>query len=476
MNLSMSFLKSSILCIIAGWSTFAFGDNQTATLSPIFPEDSLPFRVQIEQADFSLPNGLHSGASAVYEGKWLFIAGRTNGMHDFSNTINNFPPQTQNRAVYVVNLKKKTVQFRSLTSIHSGLTQEQLDTLSVTSPQSYQSGRTLYMTGGYGVNSATGQFSTKDVLTAIDIPGLIAWVAHSPYHKTAAKHIRQISNPVFQVTGGYMKQFNKHPTLLVFGQNFQGYYLASSNGQYTNQVRRFRIVDDGTNLGVEVKKPMPSDLNPNFRRRDLNVVPIISNKDGKPRGSLAAFSGVFTPTDGIWTVPVKISSYGRPSMANPEKPQTFKQGMNNYVCPTLGMFSQESSDMYTLFFGGISFGFFSDGQFQTDPEIPFINQITTVQINKKGQYQQYLMANQYPTILSTQSNPGNQLLFGAGATFIPATGISTYRNGVLKLDKLKKQKVVGYIVGGIQSTVPNTSTPSDSAASPYIFKVIVTPK
>ena len=101
-------------------------------------------------------------------------------------------------------------------------------------------------------------------------------------------------------------------------------------------------------------------------------------------------------------------------------------------------------------------------------------------------YSQCLMNGGYPVILSTASNPGNPLLFGAGATFIPAAGLPAYTNGVLKLDALQpaatasghhltKSVLVGYIVGGIQSTLPNTNQESDSAASPYIFSVTLTP-
>ena len=34
--------------------------------------------------------------------------------------------------------------------------------------------------------------------------------------------------------------------------------------------------------------------------------------------------------------------------------------------------------------------------------------------------------------------------------------------------------MIGYIVGGIMSTLPNTNVRSDTAASPYIFKVTLT--
>jgi hypothetical protein len=51
-----------------------------------------------------------------------------------------------------------------------------------------------------------------------------------------------------------------------------------------------------------------------------------------------------------------------------------------------------------------------------------------------------------------------------------------YSNGVLNLAKIKHPTIIGYIMGGIQSTLPNTDFQSDSAASPYVFKVVLTPR
>lgn len=468
------FFKHFSLIAISYFS-YTYGDNQTPTISPILPDFDLPFRVQIELADFILPNGLQSYALGTYNGKWLLIAGRTNGLHGFDNSGTNFPPQQQNRTIYVVDPIRKTVAFRSLTDPSSGLTPSQIDTLSVTSPQFYQKGKTLYIAGGYGIDQLTGQFSTKATLSAIDMPGLIHWVVHPHPGETAAPLIRQISHPIFQVTGGYMTQIGL-TTLLVFGQNFQGLYTAESNGVYTEQVRRFYLLDDGQRLGVFVKPPKPLLPDPNYRRRDLNVVPVIHSKKGHLSAGLVAYAGVFTPSGGVWTVPVEISAKGTPSMADPLLPTTFKQGMNQYICPTIGLFSRKTGDMYTVFCGGISYGFFTPAGFQTDSEIPFINQVTTVKLDKHGQYQQYLMEGEYPLILSPQVHVGNPLLFGAAAQFVWANNhLPIYRNGVLKLDQIDEPTLIGYIVGGIQSTLPNTNTRLDSAASPYIFRVTLLP-
>lgn len=473
----------SILCPLLALqmllSPFADADtaNQTAVTTPILPGDELPFTIEIEEANFSLPVGIHSGVVGRAHGKWLFLAGRTNGLHGFNNDPNNFPPSQQNTYVQVVDPATGITSIRSLTDPGSGLTQHQIDLLSVTSPQAYQLGDYLYMTGGYGVDTATGEFSTKDVLTAIDVAGLMRWVENPLSPETAVQHIRQITHPLFQITGGYMDRVGDHPTLLIFGQNFQGFYFDSSNGIYSKQVRRFDIIDNGTDLSIQPRTVRPHKPNQNYRRRDLNVVPIVRSKGGKDKLSFVALSGVFTTMGGIWTVPVGISAKGKTSMSNPSFPDTFKQGMNNYVCATLGLFNKEEEAMYTVLFGGISYGYFANGIFQTDSEIPFINQVTTIKLDKHGDYSQYLMDAEYPVILSTMSNPGNPLLFGAGASFMRNPELPAFENGVLDFDLLGSGPVVvGYIVGGIQSTLPNTNSSSDSAASPYIFKVTLTPK
>ena len=449
--------------------------NQTPTTTVILPNSLLPFTVSVEEADFSLPSGLHSFAYAVYNGKWLFICGRTNGIHTF-DPDNNFPALDQNTVIYLVDPVTKTTISRSLAAPTAGLTQAQIDTLSVTSPQFYTSGSTLYITGGYGIDTITGAFTTKDTLTAINLPGLMHWMIEPVFGETAADYIRQIHHSIFQVAGGYMNQFPGHATLLVMGQNFAGFYTDGSNGIYSEKIRRFNIIDDGVNLSVNVRSSIPKLHETSLRRRDLNVVPILFHKSGRYRTELIAFSGVFTPLGGIWTVPVVIAADGKTKVKDPAfHHNAFKQGMNNYICPTAGLYSKATHNMYSLFFGGLSYGYFVGRNFITDAEIPFINQITTIQYDKHGHFSQYLMEAEYPVILSTGSNPGNPLLFGANAVFIPSAEVLKYGKEVLNYDSLVGPTVIGHIVGGIQSTLPNTNVASDSTASAHIFIVTLTP-
>ncbi len=187
------------LLLIAFLIANVYATNQTPDITSILSSVSpIPFKVSIVRADFSLPIGLQAAASGYHGSEYLFIAGRTNGLHGFGNDHNNFSPNKQNTIVFVVNPCKKRVKTRSLHDPASGLTQKQIDSLSVTATQFYQKGNTLYIAGGYGVDTATGEFSTKDTLTAIDIPGLIDWVKHPYKCAQACQYIRQISNPLFQ--------------------------------------------------------------------------------------------------------------------------------------------------------------------------------------------------------------------------------------------------------------------------------------
>ncbi|MCB1148858.1 MAG: hypothetical protein KDK48_01725 [Chlamydiia bacterium] len=414
----------------------------------------------MEAAPFTLPNGIQAYVSAVSQGKWVLLAGRSNGLHGFSNVGNNFPPALQNRTVIVVDPATGNSWTRSLTEPSSGLTSEQIDALSTTAAQAFQKGNTLYIVGGYGINSVTGQMETKSTLTALTLDKLIDWVINGT---TLIKDaVRQVSHPLLKVTGGFLFQNSDHdPFLLMLGQNFQGLYTDSSNGQYTQQIRQFWLNDNGKTLRLFPKES--GAILADYRRRDLNILPIMLRN--KP--AYTAFSGVFTLTTGVWTVPITIFPDGSSFQPDPEAATTFKQAMNNYNCPAFGLYSVATEEMFAVFPGGISFGYFDGGVFTTDSEIPFINQVTTIRIDNEEKFTQHLMSAEYP----------GPLLYGAEAQFFPAANTPLFYNGVIQLDALPKTPtVIGYIVGGIMSTVPNTSSPADSTASPAVFTVTLIPK
>lgn len=494
--------------------------NQTSHLSEPLKQRPLPYRVTLKQADFELPAGLHSFAFAVHDGEWLLIAGRTNGLHNVDNSDsgdNPFPPSQQNTQVFVVNPEKKTIWQRSLDDHTSHLSQSQIDLLSVTNSLFFYevNKKTLYLAGGYGLDTASKIMGTKPALTAIDVPHLIQWVKHPHHSKSAAKCIRTLYHPIFQLTGGEMVHADKDaPFLLAFGQNFSGNYTFDSNGSYSEQIRPVKIVDDGHKLSVKLYRQPPPD--PNYRRRDLNVIPVIKKRGDSLKPAFVALSGVFTPgnngSPGAWTVPIEINPDGSSHMLDPDSDKTLAQAMNNYSSANVGLYSRKKDRMYTLLFGGISAAIFSDGSncnTDSNPQcnsctgwirppgniftpccnLPFTNDVTSIEIDSHGRYRQYLMKGAFPTIeshppecpgfppMTCSEDPLSTIYyFGANAAFIPAVGLPTFPNGVIALDKLEKKSVlIGYIVGGIASTIEDTNCTTDTIASHYIFEVRIKP-
>lgn len=491
------------LLFLAVVSCGLYGQNQTSYVTFPLPEDTLPFRIQIEEASFSLPSGLQAYVWGALNDEYILLAGRTYGLHGFMGDT--FPTASQNTDVFILNVTTGQTYSRSLADPSSGLTQEQIDSLSVTNAMFNQAegSNTLYVIGGYGANSATGTKETKSTLTAIDLPNFFKWVKKEPKAKSAAKCIRQISDPLLQVTGGVIWQINPHqPVLIGFGQNFRGLYQnTSANGDYTFQIRPFQIIDTGKNLSVcPYKQPIP---NPIYRRRDLNIAPAIRKVGNSLQQYLVAYGGVFTPGDnfGAWTIPIEIGADGSSKSLDVNNPNTFAQGMNNYECPNQALYSEKTGDLYTLFFGGISFlytingGLYSSmGSLCQDSGLGFTNDVTAIRIDQSGNYQQYLMSATYPSITTTfgtcpapvfpitcsnvTTNASPVLLFGASGLFLPSPTIPMYPNLIIALDRLSSPTVLGYIVGGIESSAVETCSEIgnvDTRPSNRIFKVTLIP-
>ena len=121
---------------------------------------------------------------------------------------------------------------------------------------------------------------------------MMQWVING--QPSAKGAIRQTSNASLQVTGGFLYQAHDHaPMLLMLGQNFTGLYRDNSNGVYTRQIRPFWLQNTGKNFSVLTK---PSSVTyPDYRRRDLNIVPVLLNN----KFAYIAFAGVFTLQTGV---------------------------------------------------------------------------------------------------------------------------------------------------------------------------------
>jgi hypothetical protein len=481
-----AFVAGSLsLTMILGAETRARADNQTPTVSPVSTDTgSLPYILRLRQREMPrlLPT-MQAFVAGQSQGLWVLIGGRTNGMHGFSDDpLVNFPPRFQSDRIWVIDPVRGRRWSRRLDD--SSLTPDQVDALKSFAAQGVQINDTLYVVGGYGFSRSLNDFTTYQTMTAYDLGDIIKWVRREALpagKEDLANIIRQTSHKLLQVTGGQMMMIEGR-AVLAFGQLFDGGYGSPNFTQvYTTQVRSFRILDDGTTLGIDEIRRRPTAPNPtDYRRRDYNLIPIV--EPGTPARSTkaAALAGVFTLTDGMFTVPVEISGNGVPSMRDPDappsstEPAAFKQAMNGYNCAVLPIFDGATGQNHAVLFGGISYVYYRGGKFIEDSNFPFINDVTAVVRDTNGGYRQVLIGG-FPRILSADDK---RLHFGAEAVVFLKPSSPVTDNGMLDLVALKTQHGsnpvhVGWIYGGIASDKPNGGA---SVASNLVFDIIVTPR
>ncbi len=255
--------------------------------------------------------------------------------------------------------------------------------------------------------------------------------------------------------------------VLALGQAFNIPYKKSLSGKYTNELRPFRVDDDGTSVQV-VKGTPGGSCDPELGRRHMNLVPAI-RADGT-RG-LTVYGGVFTQLGGPWYRPIDIDRQQSsiiPSMRSAD----FQQRLCQYSCPALPIHQASDQSMYTLFFGGISEVYYSatmpDG-FQLDTGLPFVDHVGCI-----GR-----TATSAKEWLVCKGGSGSPVplrlpdLLGTTAQFVPLHAVQTtlYNGGVLELGSLTGQTLVGHIYGGIVGT---TVAGGATTASKRIFEVYLT--
>ncbi len=412
-----------------------------------------PFAIILEPLVIPGVGGLQSYAFGQHAGKWLLVGGRLDGLHRRQPWAS-FDLAGHNNQLIVVDPVAQQRWSAPLSSLPQSL-QEQL---SATNMEFYQEGDYLYCLGGYGYSATAGDHTTYDLLTAINVPAVIAAVING---EAFTDHFRQLTDPAFQVTGGQLKKIGDVYHLLG-GQKFIGRYnpMGPDHGpgflqEYTNSIRRFQLVDNGETIAVEHEASyVDSD---NLHRRDYNAEPQIL-----PNGEegITMFAGVFQKdVDLPFLHPVNVDAAG----FHPDS--TFQQYYNHYHCPTLPLYAAAENKMHTVFFGGIAQFYAGAEGLVQDDNVPFVNTVARVVRDADGRMTEYKLPVVMPTLL------------GAGAEFIPGQNLPQYANGVLKLDSLTTDTtLVGYIFGGISSSGPNIFFENDgtqSNASNLIFKVSI---
>lgn len=416
-------------------------------------EQSSSFSIALEPLTISELGGLQSYAYGQYDGKWLIIGGRLDGLHRRQPwaAFDQAGHHTQLLVIDPVNKKKWTASIADLPLA----IQEQLKS---TNMQFYQVGKFLYLIGGYGHSELLDDHTTFSNLTAVDIASTI----HSVVSQSSiVSHFRQITDPQFQVTGGQLEKIDD-TFYLVGGHKFIGRYnpMGPNNGPgfvqtYTNEIRKFNLIDDGTTITIQHLPTTTDSIN--LHRRDYNLVAQIMPKGQE---GITAFSGVFQPdVDLPFLSCVNI---------DPNKHQVdkkFNQYFNHYHCANFPIYSAKENEMNTLFFGGIAQYYPSGDTLTQDNNCPFVKTISRVSRNAHGQMAEYVLPNEMPALL------------GTGAELIPNENLPRYANGVIKYDELSSDTtLIGYIYGGISSSEANIFWVNDgtqSVASSQIYRVLL---
>jgi hypothetical protein len=414
---------------------------------------TVPFEISIEPMNIPGLGGIQSYAFGQYDGKWLIVGGRLDGLHKRQPWAS-FDVAGHNNQLIVVDPVTQQRWTAPLTSLPASI-QEQL---SSTNMEFYQEDEYLYCIGGYGYSAAADDHTTYSNLTAIKVPDVINAVINNA---SFSGFFRQITNSQFQVTGGRLKKINDIYFLLG-GQKFIGRYnpVGPNNGpgfiqEYTNSIRKFNLSDDGSAITITHLTPHFDTVN--LHRRDYNAESQIL-----PNGNqgITMFSGVFQYTADLPflnSVTVDTDGY---SVNN-----TFQQYYNHYHCPVLPLYSEIDNEMHTVFFGGIAQFYDNAGTLVQDDNVPFVNTIARVSRDANGNMAEYKLPIEMPALL------------GAGAEFIPNLEFSHFNNDVFKLDHITTDSaLIGYIFGGISSSEPNIFFINDgtqSNAYNQILKVFI---
>jgi hypothetical protein len=417
----------------------------TASSFPIIDTGQVPFQIHLTPVNIPDAPALQGAAYAQYAGLWLFIGGRTNGLHGFGSG-QDFPPEFQNRDIIVINPIRGQVWTRPWSD--STLSTAAIDALTSAHTESVQSGQQLYIIGGYGVDSATNVSTTFDTLTAINVPGLIRDVM---FGGDIAAQVRQIQNPIFQVTGGQLGVLGNR-FYLVMGQSFLGDYFSPTSVQtYTDQIQSFQIINTPRELAISNYQTSTDPVN--FHRRDFRMSPVILPND---QSAIEVYGGVFTPDFSVYRQPITIARSGQITIS------PYQQFFSQYDSPQIPLYSPSTHTMQTIFLGGISlYNYFPDTQtISEDSNIPFINTITDLVQPPNGADQEYVMPEQLPGLLGTE------------AAYLPARVVPSYSNGVINLDVIHRPIVIGYMYGGILAQQANFG---NSTASSDIFKITLVP-
>ncbi len=525
--------------IFAFFITFAVGSllscNNSVKEETAIVNASPPYTIQLEEyVNSNLPD-LHSYTHAIYQDKIIMIGGRTNGLH--GGTYNFFEANS-NKKIYVVDTKNwSAVQnwaVYSMSDEDKNLMVANINTkqFRANNAQFFTKNSTLYIVGGLlgakvqtklknpnDVNSGLMLVVTKaskdttlppitlPLFTAIDLPALVNTVMNK--QAMPANSIRQVKDALLTITGGEISNRGNN-VQLVFGWDF----TTGDHDFYSHQIRNFSFKDDGKTLTISpitVCKTcwdgkVGADTAGNFRRRDGSMSEMIDPADGN--SALLYYAGVFKGGNTNFTSPVWIG-------ASAASEENFIMRSNVYTCQVVPFYSKSRQQSYATLLGGMKNATFTGGKIfaptamtaanapiiATDSKnpfdhIPFSNQFSTVVVDGKHSYSQYLLPDSFPATklpyvlpaspkdsIGKVTLPAGALTYnGSESEILWTLSPNLMNNGVIDYDAYIKANPkggsIGYLHGGILSALPNVfgaKAAHYSIASNRIFMVKIVP-
>lgn len=409
------------------------------------------YEVAISPIAIEVLGGLQSYAIGTHDGEWLIVGGRLDGLHQ-RQPFAAFDQDGKNQNLIVVDPSERKVWRAPLTALPITIA----DQLSSSNMQYHQTDSLLLCTGGYAWSASADDHITFPYLTIVDIPATIRSIKNGSVNSTT---FHQIENELFRVTGGALNQIDD-TYYLVGGHTFMGSYNPMGPDQgpgfeqaYTDEIRKFKI-SKNVNYTVQILLSAHDEMH--LHRRDYNLIPFLQDDERK----LMAYSGVFkNSVDLPWLYPVSISSAGHAPVDH------FTQYYNHYSCAHLAIYDEEDQSTRTIFFGGIAQFYEEDGILVQDNDVPFVNTISEVSTAANGQMAEIKLDIEMPGFL------------GAGSVFVPSHDLLLVDDQILDGSQIADEWIdVGYIYGGIRSTMPNifwVNSGGESHASQTIYKVSI---
>ncbi len=379
------------------------------------------------------------------------IGGRKDGLNRRQPWAT-FDEEGQNRFIYVVDPQNKKVWKRSLENLPTPVAEQ----LQSTNMEYCQTGNNLIVTGGYGYSKTADDHITFPYLMVIKVDELITAMLNN---KEIKNSFVQIKDERMAVTGGRLAKL-RDTFLLAGGQRFDGRYNPHGpdhgpgfTQEYTNEIRKFTIEYDKGIPAIKNYSAINDSIN--LHRRDYNLVPQVFKNDEL---GYTMFSGVFQYNQDIpFTNFVDIAG-GTYKVIN-----SFEQYFSHYHSAVMPMYDKVTVSMYAVFFGGIARYYpGKNGKPVDNIEVPFTKTISVV-IRKDEKAKEIFLPIQMPGYL------------GAAAEFIFMPDTRMYMEGIADAGSVQhEENFIGYIVGGINSSVNNIffdNTGKESKANGKIIKV-----